>query len=170
MKWKNCTVDWPFMLGGVHKLHLQNLAFFDLHLPPSVYIFYDINVYKKSIFLTTYPPSKSKRSLWTPPYVTTEKEEQRRKLTPTVMTASFKNWSMFTEKLALLKYCLCSNWWERVARSPRAKKSEFLVNLDRFSKFLKYFKYFEKRSKLTKNSDFFACGECATLSHHFEPS
>ena len=28
-----------------------------------------------------------------------------------------------------------------------AKKSEFLVNLDRFSKFLKYFK---KRSKLTK--------------------
>ena len=50
------------------------------------------------------------------------------------------------------------------------KKSEFLVNLDRFSKFLKYFKYFEKRSKLTKNSTFFASGERATLSHHFEPS
>jgi hypothetical protein len=32
-----------------------DLAFFD-HLPPSVYIFYDIKVYKKSIFLTTYPP------------------------------------------------------------------------------------------------------------------
>ena len=42
-------------LGGVHKLRLQDLAFFD-HLPPSVYIFYGINVYKKSIFLTTYPP------------------------------------------------------------------------------------------------------------------
>ena len=38
------------------------------------------------------------------PFQTTEKEEQRRKLTPSVMTASFKNWSMFTEKLALLKY------------------------------------------------------------------
>ena len=30
------------------------LGFFD-HLSPSVYIFYGINVYKKSIFLTTYP-------------------------------------------------------------------------------------------------------------------
>ena len=36
-------------LGGVHKLRLQDLAFFD-HLPPSVYIFYGIKVYKKSIF------------------------------------------------------------------------------------------------------------------------
>ena len=43
------------LLGGVHKLRLQDLAFVD-HLPPSVYIFYGINVYKKSIFLTTYPP------------------------------------------------------------------------------------------------------------------
>ena len=51
-----------------------------------------------------------------------------------------------------------------------AKKSEFLVHLDCFSKFLKYFKYFEKQSKLTKNSDFFAHGERATLSHHFGPS
>ena len=54
-------------------------------------------------------------------------------------------------------------------RSPRAKKSEFLVNLDRFSKYLKYLTYlrnFEKRSKLTKNSDFLARGERATLSHH----
>ena len=42
-------------LGGVHKIRLQDLAFFD-HLPPSVYIFYGINVYKKSIFLITYPP------------------------------------------------------------------------------------------------------------------
>ena len=54
--------------------------------------------------------------------------------------------------------------------SPSAKKSEFLVDLVLFSKFLKYFKYFEKRSKLTKNLDFFVRGECATLSHHFEPS
>jgi hypothetical protein len=44
------------------------------------------------------------------------------------------------------------------------------VRVDCFSKFLKYFEYFEKRSKLTKNSDFFACGEPATLSHYFEPS
>ena len=50
------------------------------------------------------------------------------------------------------------------------KEIRILVDLDRFSKFLKYFKYFEKRSKLTKNSDFFARGERATLSHHFEPS
>merc|ERR1711956_106874 len=42
-------------LGGIHKLRLQDLAFFD-HLPPSVYIFYGIKVYKKLIFLTTYPP------------------------------------------------------------------------------------------------------------------
>ena len=42
-------------LGGVHKLRLQDLAFFD-HLPPSVYIFYGLKVYKKLVFLTTYPP------------------------------------------------------------------------------------------------------------------
>ena len=75
---------------------------------------------------------------------------------------------MFTEKLALLKYCLCSNYWERVAHSLRANKSEFLVNLDRFLKFLKYFKYFEKRSRLNKNLDFFLRGERATLSYQFE--
>ena len=60
--------------------------------------------------------------------------------------------------------------WERVALLTCAKKSKYLVDLDRFSKFLKYFKYFEKRSKLSKNLDFFARGEGATLSHHFEPS
>ena len=48
-----------------------------------------------------------------------------------------------------------------------AKKFEFLVNLNHFSKYLRNF---EKRSKLTKNSDFFALGEPATLSHHFELS
>jgi hypothetical protein len=57
---------------------------------------------------------------------------------------------------------------ERAARSPRKKKSEFLVNLDHFSKYLIYLRNFEKQSKLTKNSDFFAPGECATLSHQFE--
>ena len=50
--WYLLFVTWQ---GGVHKLRLQNLAFFD-HIPPSVYIFYDLKVYKKSIFLTTYPP------------------------------------------------------------------------------------------------------------------
>ena len=60
--------------------------------------------------------------------------------------------------------------WERVARSPCAKKYEFLVNFDAFSKYLKYLRNFEKRSKSTKNSDFFEHGEGATLSHHFEPS
>ena len=52
--------------------------------------------------------------------------------------------------------------------APRAKKSEFLVNLDRFSKYLKYLRNFERRSKLPKNSDFFALGERVTLSRHFE--
>ena len=40
--------------------------------------------------------------------------------------------------------------------ASEAKKFEFLVHLGHFSKFLKYFKYFEKRSKWTKNLDFFA--------------
>ena len=47
-------LDLKPLLGGVLKLRLQDLAFFD-HLPPSVYIFYVIKVYKKLIFLTTYP-------------------------------------------------------------------------------------------------------------------
>jgi hypothetical protein len=55
-------------------------------------------------------------------------------------------------------------------RSPRAKKSKFLVDLDCFSKYLKYLRNFEKQSELTKNSDFFARGERTTLSHHFEPT
>ena len=50
----NFSLNGQFIYGGVHKLHLQDLAFFD-RLPTSVYIFYCINVYKKSIFLTTYP-------------------------------------------------------------------------------------------------------------------
>ena len=51
-------------------------------------------------------------------------------------------------KVGSILFCLCSNWWERVARSPREKKSEFLVNLDRFSKYLKYLRNFKKRSKI----------------------
>ena len=48
------TIRWWYHgpLGGVQKLHLQDLAFF-YHLLPSVYIFYGIKVYKKSICLTT---------------------------------------------------------------------------------------------------------------------
>ena len=44
-----------FVDGGVHKLRLQDLSFLTTY-PPSVYIFYGIKVYKKSIFFTTYPP------------------------------------------------------------------------------------------------------------------
>ena len=50
------------------------------------------------------------------------------------------------------------------------KEIRVLVNLDHFSKYLKYLRNFEKRYKLTKNSNLFARGERATLSHHFEPS
>ena len=67
-------------------------------------------------------------------------------------------------KVGSIKVCLSSNWWERVSRSPRTKKSKLLVNLDRFSKFLKYFKYFERWSKSTKNLDFFTRGEHTSLS------
>ena len=50
------------VLGVFHKLHLQDLAFFD-HLPPSVNIFYGIKVYEKPIFFNHLPPSSCKRSL-----------------------------------------------------------------------------------------------------------
>ena len=49
-----------------------------------------------------------------------------------------------------------------------SKETEFLVNMDHFSKYLKYLRNFEKQCKLTKNSDFFVRGERATLSHQFE--
>ena len=42
----------------------KSLTFFD-RLPPSVDIFYPINVDKKAIFLDYLPPSSCKRSLWT---------------------------------------------------------------------------------------------------------
>ena len=57
-----------FALGGVHKLRLQDLGFFD-HLPPSIYIFYGMNVYKKLIFLTIYPPPLVKVVCERPPTV-----------------------------------------------------------------------------------------------------
>ena len=53
--WQFSRLDWGALLGVIHKLRLQNLALFD-HLPPSVYIFCGMKVYKKSICLTTYPP------------------------------------------------------------------------------------------------------------------
>ena len=43
------------LLRGRSQTTFTTFGFFD-HLPPSVYIFYGIKVYKKSIFLTTYPP------------------------------------------------------------------------------------------------------------------
>ena len=56
----------------------------------------------------------------------------------------------------------------KVACSPRAKKSKFLVNLDRFSKYLKYLRNFEKPkthiSLLLRHTHY------TTLSHHFEPN
>ena len=36
----------PAWLGGVHKLRLQDLSFFD-HLPPFVYIYYSIKSLQK---------------------------------------------------------------------------------------------------------------------------
>ena len=54
--------------------------------------------------------------------------------------------------------------------ASEAKKSEYLVHLDRFSKYLKYLRNFEERSKVTKNSDYFARGKRTTLSHHLEAS
>ena len=54
----------PSYLGYIHKLHWQDLGFFD-HLPPSVDIFYLIKVDKKSTFLDYLPPSSCNRSLWT---------------------------------------------------------------------------------------------------------
>ena len=54
-----------------------------------------------------------------------------------------------------------------VVYALEAKKFEFLVYIDCFSKFLKYF---EKSIKWTKNSDFFASEAYTTLSHHFESS
>ena len=73
---------------------------------------------------------------------------ERRILNCIVMTTSFKNWSMFTEKLALF-YSV----FAQIMGESDAKKSEFLVHLDRFSNYLRNFK---ERSKL------------ATLYHQFE--
>ena len=41
-------------LGGRSETTFTRFGFFD-HLPPCVYIFYGMNAYKKTIFLTTYP-------------------------------------------------------------------------------------------------------------------
>ena len=42
-------------IRGRSQTTFTKFGFFD-HLPLSVYIFYGMKVYKKSIFLTTYPP------------------------------------------------------------------------------------------------------------------
>ena len=55
-------------LGVVHKLRWQDFGFFDHLLPPSVDIFYLMNIGKKWTFLDHLPPSSYKRSLWTAPY------------------------------------------------------------------------------------------------------
>ena len=83
-----------FILGGVHKLRLQDLSFFD-HLPPSVYIFYGIKVYKKSIFLTTYPP----------PLVNVVCE---RPLTVTSKVEIYQNCVAFSEYMNFNKTCMAN--------------------------------------------------------------
>ena len=47
--------------------------------------------------------------------------------------------------------------------ASEAKKSQFWVHLDCFSKYLKYLRNFEKWFKWTKNSDFFASEAYTTL-------
>ena len=49
--------EWRIGIGlrGRSQTTFTKLGFFD-HLPPSIYSFYGIKVYKKSIFLTTYLP------------------------------------------------------------------------------------------------------------------
>ena len=49
MSCEDLKIQGILALGGVHKLRLQDLSFFD-HLPRTVYIFYGIKLYKKSIF------------------------------------------------------------------------------------------------------------------------
>jgi hypothetical protein len=50
----------------------------------------------------------------------------------------------------------------------KAKKFEFLVHLDVFSKYLRIF--LKNSLNEPKNSDFFASEAYTTFSHHFEPS
>ena len=57
-----------------------------------------------------------------------------------------------------------------VAESSAFTTSKEIQVFGQFRPFFNIFKYFEKRSKLTKNLDFFGRGKRATLSHHFESS
>ena len=50
------TFEIDYAFRGRSQTTFTRFVFFFDHLPPSVYIFYGIKVYKKSIFLTTYPP------------------------------------------------------------------------------------------------------------------
>ena len=45
-----------------------------------------------------------------------------------------------------------------------------MLNWECNAKYLKYLKYYQKRSKWTKNSDFFASEAYTTLSQYFELS
>ena len=96
-----------YILGVVHKLRLQYLSFFD-HLPPSVYIFYGIKVYKKSIFLT----SSCIHSLWSAPcgkkYIEVKFVNSTEKTLLGILPR-FKNiydWCGFLNVTTLLRYIL----------------------------------------------------------------
>ena len=84
-------------LGGVHKLCLQDLSFFD-HLPPSVYIFFGIKVYKKINFFDHLALSSCKRSMWTAPYP---------KIVPSAIWRDFQSWLYCSHKRA---YSRCLQW------------------------------------------------------------
>ena len=56
----------PCRMGAFTNYVYKILASFD-HLPPCVYIFYGMKVYKKFTFLDHLPTLSCKRSLWTPP-------------------------------------------------------------------------------------------------------
>ena len=58
---------WSFWIRGRSQTTFTRFGFFFDHLPPSVYIFYGIKVYKKVNFFDDLPLSSCKRSLWKPP-------------------------------------------------------------------------------------------------------
>ena len=60
-----------YHIGGVHKLRLQDLSFFD-HLPPLCLHSLRYKSLQKVDFFDHLPPSSCKRSLWTPPKVIME--------------------------------------------------------------------------------------------------
>ena len=87
-----------FVVVGRSQTTLTNFWLFFDHLPPSVDIFYLINVDKKSTFLDYLTPSSCQRSLWTPPSVT-------------VVVAKCRNCIMVLEISSLL--CLFNGLFKR---------------------------------------------------------